>query len=265
VLDAGCGSSDLAGRLSQAGYDVTAIDIDPGHASPTVQVADICTYEDEPFDAVVFSLSLHHVHSLDEALDRASALLKPGGSLIVDEFAHERADSAIADRFFGEPHSLRRWREHHRALHTGDAMIEAISARFTITSLARVPYLHRYLEDDTARDIESVLGLHLTALERTTPMPIIRTTRYTVAPSDLDELLPRRAALIARIRAEFPGLTDTRLTRLSDGTYADSWCWSTHAHMEAALAAAPTFPEAAAAFASATNITAENAELLAEQ
>lgn len=42
-------------------------------------------------------------------------------------------------------------------------MIEAISARFTVTSLAWAPYLHRYLEDDTLRDTESVLGLQLTA------------------------------------------------------------------------------------------------------
>jgi SAM-dependent methyltransferase len=163
VLDVGCGGGELANRLRAAGHEVSAIDIDPVYASPTVRTADICSYEDEPFDVVVFSLSLHHVHSLDKAVDRAFALLKPGGTLIVDEFAHERADAAIADRFYGEPGSLEHWRQHHSEFHTGRAMIDAISQRFTIGSLVPVPYLYRYLEDDSLRDFESVLGFHLTA------------------------------------------------------------------------------------------------------
>jgi SAM-dependent methyltransferase len=163
VLDAGCGSGEMADRLRDAGFEVTAIDIDPKHASDTVRVGDICSYDDEPFDAVVFSLSLHHVHSLDLALDRACALLKPGGLLIVDEFAHERADAAIADRFYGQPGSLDRWREHHSELHTGAAMVNAIGRRFTVLSLASVPYLYRYLEDLSLRDSESVLGIQLIA------------------------------------------------------------------------------------------------------
>ncbi|MFC5750131.1 class I SAM-dependent methyltransferase [Actinomadura rugatobispora] len=166
VLDAGCGGGELADRLRDAGYEVTAIDIDPEHASPTVRVADICSYDDERFDAIIFSLSLHHMCELDKAIDRASALLAPGGRLIVDEFAHERADAAIADRFYDEPESLERWREHHHELHTGAAMIDAIVRRFAVLSLARVPYLHRYLEDDSLRDVESVLGIQLTAEPR---------------------------------------------------------------------------------------------------
>jgi ubiquinone/menaquinone biosynthesis C-methylase UbiE len=43
-----------------------------------------------PFDAVVASLSLHHIAALDAALDRIAGLLEPEGRLLVDEFAWER-------------------------------------------------------------------------------------------------------------------------------------------------------------------------------
>ncbi|NGN66830.1 class I SAM-dependent methyltransferase [Streptomyces sp. A7024] len=163
ILDAGCGDGALAARLIERGYAVTAIDVDPALRSPLVRVADICTYEDEPFDAVIFSLSLHHVHSLERALERARALLKPGGRLIIDEFAHEAANDRIADAFFGTPGSLPRWRERHGDYHTGRAMRAAIAARFTVDAARRVPYLHRYLEDETHRHTESVLGLQIAA------------------------------------------------------------------------------------------------------
>jgi SAM-dependent methyltransferase len=166
VLDAGCGNGALADRLRASGYEVTAIDIDPALARPGVRIADICAFRDRPYDAVVFVLSLHHVHSLGAALDAARALLKPGGRLLVDEFAHENADSAIADRYYASPGSLQRWQDKHREFHTGTAMVDDISRCFTITSLEHVPYLHRYLEDESIRDSESVLGLQLIAHRR---------------------------------------------------------------------------------------------------
>lgn len=169
VLDAGCGDGTLADQLRAANYEAAAIDIDRAFAKPGVQVADICSYEDDPFDAVIFSLSLHHIDSLDKALDRTFTLIKPGGRLLVDEFAHDRADAAIADRFYGRSGSLERWREDHRELHTGAAMINAIARRFTVSSLIQVPYLYRYLEDESLRDSESVLGFQLIATRRRHP------------------------------------------------------------------------------------------------
>ncbi|WP_158602993.1 class I SAM-dependent methyltransferase [Jiangella rhizosphaerae] len=166
VLDAGCGDGALADRLRARGYEVTAIDIDPALARPGVRIADICGFRDAPYDAVVFSLSLHHVADLDSALDTTRSLLWPGGRLLLDEFAHEYADDAIADRFYAAPGSLPRWKERHREYHTGTAMVEAVARRFAITSLARVPYLHRYLEDESVRDAESVLGLQVVAEPR---------------------------------------------------------------------------------------------------
>ncbi|MEU7835593.1 class I SAM-dependent methyltransferase [Nonomuraea sp. NPDC049129] len=264
ILDAGCGNGELADRLRRAGHHVTAIDIDPALEGPSICVADICTYQDDPFDVVVFSLSLHHVHSLEMALDRAAALLKPGGTLLVDEFAYERADAAIADTYFGVAGSLARWREHHRDLHTGATMIDAITRRFNVDTLSRVPYLHRYLENNALYDSESVLGFQLIATSKESVMPVIRTTRYT-ATVDLAELLTRRAALINRIRADHPELTETRLTRLQDGTYQDIWHWSSIQDLENVMAIAPSWPEAGAAFAVTTDATAETAEIIDER
>jgi SAM-dependent methyltransferase len=166
VLDAGCGDGFLADRLRAGGYDVTAIDVDPARARPGVRIADLCGFRAEPYGAVVLSLSLHHMASLTGALASAEALLARGGRLIVDEFAHECADDAIADRYYGAAGSLARWREKHRSFHTGDAMVSAVAERFALTSLARVPYLYRYLEDSSLRDAESVLGLQLVAERR---------------------------------------------------------------------------------------------------
>jgi hypothetical protein len=113
VLDAGCGDGTLARAMLARGYEVTAIDIDPQRADDVVRCADICT----------FGIT---------DIDRTRALLRPGGRLIVDEFAHERADDRIADLFFAEPNSLLRWREHHGDYHTGEAISGTIAARFDV-------------------------------------------------------------------------------------------------------------------------------------
>src|SRR2546430_412357 len=54
------------------------------------------------------------------------------------------------------------------------------------------------------------------------------------APADLDELLARRATLISAVRAAYPGLAQTLLTRLDDGSYQDAWRWDSAEQMKAA-------------------------------
>lgn len=173
VLDAGCGMGDLALALAGGGYDVTAIDNDPGAVTTArargvpASEADIATYEARPFEAVLFSLSLHHVDDLRDTVARARTLLCPGGVLVIDEFAWERADPETAAWFYdtvallGNVNLLRstdydaaisdplgHWVRRHRedgGLHSGEAMINAVAGAFDLREAVRVPYLHRYL------------------------------------------------------------------------------------------------------------------------
>jgi ubiquinone/menaquinone biosynthesis C-methylase UbiE len=121
VLEVGCGSGDLALRLAADGHDVLAID----PRAPDGPVFRRVTLEelDEPgrFDAVVASRSLHHVHDLPAAVDKLAALLAPGGVLVLNEFAFDRADEATAEwaarRLPHSDPSLEHWREHYEGLH----------------------------------------------------------------------------------------------------------------------------------------------------
>ncbi|NUP47284.1 MAG: methyltransferase domain-containing protein [Catenulispora sp.] len=173
VLDAGCGRGGLALALRGLGHRVTAVDIEPpDDADDSVIRADIAEFDDDPFDVVVFSLSLHHVADLTAVLTRARALLRPGGTLVVDEMAWERADKATATWFYDMaaalgvhpvvPDPAREWLRRHRdehQMHTGAAMAEAVADHFTVAERTSRPYLYRYLsgfgaEHEVLEDIE---------------------------------------------------------------------------------------------------------------
>ena len=98
-------------------------------------------------------------------------------------------------------------------------------------------------------------------------MPVIRTTRFEVAPPDVEEMIARRNALVAAVRDAFPGLTEARLARVGEQTWIDSWRWESAASLDAALkaAAAGALPAAGPAFALAGNATAETAEIIDER
>ncbi|GAA3730375.1 hypothetical protein GCM10022225_10170 [Plantactinospora mayteni] len=185
ILDAGCGRGDLARALGQAGYAVLGVDVDPVAVSVAAAqgvaalVADLADYRDEyPFDVVLCSLSLHHMADLAGAVRRARSLLRPGGMLVVDEFAWERADAATAGwyhdfaavlgaagRFGPEPgagpvtaphrHWVERHRDDHR-LHPGEAISGEIGTLFDIRETVRVPYLHRYLAERLGDDADGL-------------------------------------------------------------------------------------------------------------
>jgi SAM-dependent methyltransferase len=171
ILDAGCGEGALSRRLADAGYAVVSIDTDPAAVSaaraagvPAV-CADLSGYDDEPFDAVVMLLSLHHMHPLVAALDRAAHLLRPGGTLILDEYAWDWASDATIRWFYdiaailaatgvidppdGEEQLPARWRSRHTVegamCNGGNAMITAVSERLGDVTVRRVPYLARHL------------------------------------------------------------------------------------------------------------------------
>jgi SAM-dependent methyltransferase len=171
ILDAGCGDGALSRTLADAGYAVTPIDADPAavaaarSAGVPAQHADLASYDDQPFDAVVMLLALHHMHPLGTVLDKVAHLLRPGGMLVLDEYAWDWADD-VAIRWFydtaailaaagvidppaGGDHLLARWRSRHTVdgamCNGGDTMIRAVSARLGNVTVRRVPYLARHL------------------------------------------------------------------------------------------------------------------------
>jgi hypothetical protein len=102
------------------------------------------------------------------------------------------------------------------------------------------------------------------ALEKGTAMTVTRTHHYAVDPADFEELLARRATVIAAIRAAHPGLAQAQLTRQEDGTYTDIWRWDSAEQMQAALAAMP-IPEARAAMSLTRDATAVDGEIIDER
>jgi SAM-dependent methyltransferase len=174
VLEIGCGAGELALDVADAGYDVLAIDPD----APMGPIFRQTTLENlaEPgtFDAVVASRSLHHIHDLDAAVERIHSLVRPGGRLILAEFAWERMDPDTADWYLGQqlaleaagrlddvPRSLEdalaAWEEEHRGLHAGETMRVSLSRRFHELRFERTPYLHRTLGGVASEALEATL------------------------------------------------------------------------------------------------------------
>jgi SAM-dependent methyltransferase len=117
VLEVGCGEGDLARSVATAGYDVLAIDPEAPHGAifrrTTIEAFD----DPGPYDAVVASLSLHHVADLGAALDKLVGLLR--GPLILNEHAWDRLEPMT-----------REWADEHEGLHGYGAMRTELDARF---------------------------------------------------------------------------------------------------------------------------------------
>lgn len=169
VLEVGCGAGELARRLGAGGLQVTAIDVklDSPAPAPGVQwvQADFLDFDDRPFDAVLFTRSLHHIHPLDAAVERAARLVAPGGLLVLDEFDRLAPDLVTARWYYElqevlaaaglyspdhprgvDADAAETWRaehDHDPPLHTGDQMLAAVDRRFVRTHTGRCPYLYR--------------------------------------------------------------------------------------------------------------------------
>lgn len=162
VLEVGCGNGRLARTLARSGYEVVAVD----PMAPKGRIFRRCRIEELQeagrFDAVLASLALHHVESLAVALNKVRSLLRPGGRMIVNEFAWDQLDRKTATwlwkRRSALSPSLRRrlggrsaaasfdkWRQTFCDLHTYRQMRRALDRRFTTRFFAWTPYLHDYL------------------------------------------------------------------------------------------------------------------------
>jgi SAM-dependent methyltransferase len=117
VLEVGCGEGQLARALAAAGYEVVAIDPEAPEG-PIFRRTTIEAFEEPgPFDAVVASLSLHHIHDLGSVLDKLVGRLN--GPLILNEQAWDRLEPMTPE-----------WEEEHAGLHGYAAMRAELDARF---------------------------------------------------------------------------------------------------------------------------------------
>ena len=148
MLEVGCGSGELARALASEDYRVLAIDpVAPeGAIFRRVRLEDLD--DPGPFDAVVASWSLHHIHDLGVGLDRIRELLGPDGRLILDDFGWELVDRPTAawlaefERTTPEE-VLAHWTDEHAGLHGYDAMRRELDLRFEQLLLTREPYFYR--------------------------------------------------------------------------------------------------------------------------
>jgi SAM-dependent methyltransferase len=201
LLEIGCGTGELALALAGLGHEVTALDADAEAVRAAcargvdARHVEWPSFEDRPCDAILFTRSLHHLHALSAALDRAHDLLRPGGLVLVEDFAFseitartrawfaellrvlQKSDSwrPTAGSFALEVLEARGspdpWRSRHD-LHTATAMHEGLAARFALTAVAAAPYLYRYLvpvlaESDVSCELlAGVLAQEKTLIER---------------------------------------------------------------------------------------------------
>jgi SAM-dependent methyltransferase len=170
VLEVGCGRGDLARALAAAGHDVTAIDPDApeGPLFRRVTLEDFA--EPGPFDAAVASRSLHHVADLAIALDKVARLLRPGGVLVLDEFAKERLEGPTAEWYHERRRALAEsggkeappsfeacLRNEYTDVHAFEELRRELDRRFAERLLTWVPYLHAELEGVVSEELEREL------------------------------------------------------------------------------------------------------------
>ncbi len=138
VLEVGCGNGELARALAQT-YDVTAIDpVAP--EGPIFRRERIEEHEGGPYDAIVASSSLHHVHDL-QAVAAQLASLAP--VLLLSEFAWERLDPQGA-AWLGQYMPTDGWVAAHAHHHTGAALRETLAGVYEERAYVEVPYLYRF-------------------------------------------------------------------------------------------------------------------------
>ncbi|MFY9607713.1 MAG: class I SAM-dependent methyltransferase [Blastocatellia bacterium] len=175
ILEIGCGNGELAKLLQADGHDLVAIDSSPEavenakRIGVNAQTAQWPDFENEPFDIVLFTRSLHHMHPLLPALHHASGLLKGSGLLIVEDFAfsdvHKEAAKwfyrllslldacgvlLLAEETFGREllrggGAFELWRHHVHEINSADSVLRCINTEFTVQRTYSVPYFYRYV------------------------------------------------------------------------------------------------------------------------
>ncbi|MDG4824081.1 methyltransferase domain-containing protein [Asanoa sp. WMMD1127] len=189
VVEIGCGpSGGFVPALLSAGHAADGVDPEAPAGAGFHQMEFERFAAPEPVDAVVACTSLHHVADLDVMVDRIAGALRPGGTVVVVEWARERFDERTARWCFdrlpaggdGWLHRhAARWRESGLAwadyldgwaaaegLHRADRIVAALRRRFVVRSLAAAPYFFADLgldEDDERRAGIALTGVRCVA------------------------------------------------------------------------------------------------------
>ena len=153
VLEIGAGDGALAAALRDAGYDVVAIDPNPGGAD--VHAVALLELEEAPasFQAAVAITSLHHVEPLEESLEHLARLLEPGGVLVVDEFDVAAFDERAAAWWLEQRQALGAAEdatagqlvgEHRAHLHPLERIVAALERHFRVGLPLYGAYLYRW-------------------------------------------------------------------------------------------------------------------------
>ena len=191
VLEIGCGPlGGFVPALRAAGYD--GVGADPEAPEEAGYHRDVFETYDLPahVDAVVASLSLHHVADLDAVLDRMADSLRPGGTVVVLEWAWERFDERTAQWCFerlgsteAEPGWLHRRRQSWldsqlpwddylhgwattEGVHRGGSVLAGLQARFRQTVLDYGPYYFPDLEAVTETEEQAAIDAGLVQAAR---------------------------------------------------------------------------------------------------
>lgn len=168
VVDLGCGSrGGFVPRLRAEGYD--AVGIDPNAPDePEYQRTEFERAKlPPPVDALVASTSLHHVADPAEVIDRIVAVVRPGGVVVVVEWASERFDERTARWCSERLGSEKSWLHELLAdrsgwfarenLHSGETLVQLLDERLERLQLDYRPYFFADLEDTTEADEQAAI------------------------------------------------------------------------------------------------------------
>ena len=168
VVDLGCGSrGGFVPMLRAEGYD--AIGIDPNAPDEPHYQRTAFEHADLPraVDALVASTSLHHVADPAEVIERIAEAVRPGGVVVVVEWASERFDEKTArwcsERLGSEESWLHELLEDpagwfaREGLHRGDELVGLLDERLERRSLAYSPYFFPDLVSTTEADEQAAI------------------------------------------------------------------------------------------------------------